>query len=284
MKKLLITALKNLKIFLAVVLYFIILFALGYYIFAYFTKPLNNRDWVLDQAILPQANFEGDLVHIKNIRNNKYRSTTDFDVRYYDKTFDLNKINSVWYVIEPFSGQKEGTAHTLLSFGFEDGSYVSISVEIRKEKGEAFSVLKGLLRQYELAYIIADENDVIKLRSNFRKDEVFLYPINTGKEKIRDVFVSMLNRSNKLQSEPEFYNTLTSNCTTNIVSHVNEITPNKISFSFKVVMPAYSDELAYELGLLDNTLSLEELRAKYKINERALMYENDINFSQKIRD
>lgn len=270
------------KIF-KVLLIGILLLILSYTLFVLFTRPSANRDWVADQSVLAQTTFDNNLVHIKNIRNTNYRTTTDFDIRYYDKTFDLDKINSVWYMIEPFSGQKQGTAHTLISFGFDDGSYVSISAEIRKEKGEAFSVVKGLFRQYELVYIVADEQDVIKLRSNFRKDEVFLYPVNASKEKIRELFISMLTRANKLAVDPEFYNTFTNNCTTNIVSHVNEISPKKVPFSFKVVMPAYSDELAQQIGLLDNSISLEELRAKYKINERAERYGEDPEFSTKIR-
>ncbi len=271
------------KIF-KVLLIGILLLVLFYTLFVLFTRPSANRDWVPDQSALAQTTFDNNLVHIKNIRNTNYRTTTDFDILYYDKTFDLDKINSVWYMIEPFSGQKQGTAHTLLSFGFDDGSYVSISAEIRKEKGEAFSVVKGLLRQYELVYIVADEQDVIKLRSNYRKDDVFLYPVKASKEKIRELFVSMLTRANKLAVDPEFYNTFTNNCTTNIVSHVNEISPKKVPFSFKVVMPAYSDELAQQIGLLDNSVSLEELRAKYKINERAEKYRDDKDFSKGIRE
>jgi hypothetical protein len=271
---------KIFKIFLIVLLLLILLYTL----FVIFTRPSANLDWVADQSVLAESTFDKNLVHIKNIRNTNYRTTTDFDIRYYDKTFDLDKINSVWYMIEPFSGQKQGTAHTLLSFGFDDGSYVSISAEIRKEKGEAFSVVKGLLRQYELVYIVADEQDVIKLRSNYRKDEVFLYPVNASKEKIRELFVSMLTRANKLAAEPEFYNTFTNNCTTSIVAHVNEISPKKVPFSFKVVMPAYSDELAQQIGLLDDSISLEALRAKYKINERAERYGDDPEFSKGIRE
>jgi hypothetical protein len=246
-------------------------------------RPSVNRDWNADQAVLPEVTFSGDEVAIKNIRNINYRSTSDFDVRYYDKTFDLNKLESVWYMVEPFSGYGAGAAHTLLSFGFGGNDYVAVSVEIRKEKGEHFSAVKGLLRQYELTYVIADERDVIKLRSNYRKDKVFLYPVQTSKENMRKLFVSMLTRSEKLAKDPEFYNTLTSTCTTNIVSHVNEIAPGRIPFSFKVLMPAYSDELAQKIGIIDSSVPLEELRAKYLINERAEKYGDDPLFSTRIR-
>lgn len=271
---------KIIKIFVIIIA---ILF-ISYGIFSIVVRPSLNRDWNSDQEILAKSVIDGNKISISNIRNINYRTTSDFDVRYYDKTFDLNKLNSVWYIVEPFSGHGAGAAHTMLSFGFENGDYVSISVEIRKEKGESFGAFAGLLRQFELVYVIADERDIIKLRSNYRKDKVFLYPAKTSKENMQKLFVSMLNRANKLATEPEFYNTLTSTCTTNIVSHVNEIVPGRIPFSYKVLMPAYSDELAYKIGLIDNSLSLEEMRKKYLINERASKYADSIDFSKKIRE
>ncbi len=271
-------------------LYLLALIIISYPVFILAVRPSLTRDWTRDEQILARATFDGDLVKITDIRNITYRSTGDYDVHYYDKTFDLGKLESVWYMVEPFTGHGAGAAHTLVSFGFEDGSYVAISVEIRKEKGESFGAVKGLLRQYELVYIIADEKDVIKLRSNYRKDQVFLYPIKTTKENMRSLFISMLERANKLATEPEFYNTLTSTCTTNIVSHVNEIVPDRVPFSFKVLMPAYSDELAYKIGLFEtkaidgHTMTLEELRTKYKINDKAEKYANDPEWSKRIRE
>ncbi len=267
---------------IAIILTAIIFFA--YFVFSLAVRPSLNRDWNKDQEVLARASFNGDLVSISNIRNINYRSTKDYDVLYYDKTFDLNKIESVWFMVEPFTGHGAGAAHTLVSFGFEGGEYVAVSAEIRKEKGESFGAVKGLLRQYELVYVVADERDVIKLRSNYRKDEVFLYPVNTTKEKMRAMFISMLERANKLATEPEFYNTLTSTCTTNIVSHINDLVPGRVPFSFKVLMPAYSDELAYKLGLIDNSMPFEKLREKYHINERALKYADDPLFSARIRE
>lgn len=262
----------------------ILLSALMYGALVVLVRPSLTRDWTPDQVVLARAEISGDTVSITNIRNISYRTTSDYDVRYYDKTVDLNKLESVWYLVEPFSGHGAGAAHTLLSFGFEGGDYVAISVEIRKEKGESFSPVKGLLRQYELVYVIADERDVIKLRSNYRKDDVFLYPVQTTRENIRRLFISMLTRANKLATEPEFYNTLTSTCTTNLVAHVNEITPGRIPFSYKVLMPAYSDELARGIGLIDASLSIEELRMKYRINDRASAYADDPRFSERIRE
>jgi len=246
-------------------------------------RPSNNRDWSLDQSILSFAEINENLVNIHNIRNFTYASTTSYTPNYYNKTFDLDKIKSVDYIVEPFS-EWAGSAHTFLTFGFEDNQYVSISIEIRKEKGESFSALKGLFKQYELMYVIADEKDVIKLRSNYRKDQVYLYPIKTTKEKMRALFLDMVQKANCLKDHPEFYNTLTDTCTTKIAKHVNKISPKRIPFSFKILFPGYSDRLVYDLGLIDTSLSFEEIRAKYIINEKALKYANDPDFSIKIRE
>lgn len=273
-------SLRLLKYLLALIL----LLVLAYAALIVLVRPSLDRDWTRDQTVLARAEISGDTVSITDIRNINYRTTSDYDVRYYDKTFDLNKLESVWYMVEPFSGHGAGAAHTLVSFGFAGGDYVAMSVEIRKEKGESFSPVKGILRQYELVYVIADERDVIKLRSNYRKDEVFLYPMKTTKENMRKLLVSMIERANKLATEPEFYNTLTSTCTTNLVAHVNDIVPGRIPWSYKVLMPAYSDELAREVGLIDDTLSIEELRAKYRINDKAMKYADDPLFSERIRE
>lgn len=246
-------------------------------------RPSNDRDWALDQVVLPYAEMEGDGVRVHNIRNFTYRSVQDYDVSYYDKTYNLNDIESLWYVVEPFSDWK-GAAHTFLSFGFKGSEFVGISVEIRKEKGEKFSSLHGLLKQYELMYVIGDERDLIKLRSNFRKDDVYLYPVRAPKEKIRELFVSMIGRANELREKPEFYNTLTNTCTTNIVSHINAIAPKKIPFSPKILLPGYSDQLAYDLDLIDTDQSFEQARARYRINERAMRYADSLDFSVKIRE
>lgn len=245
-------------------------------------QPSTQRDWSADQAVLPLADIRGDLATIRNIRNFTYRTTDDYTPAYYDKTFDLSKLESAWFVVEPFG--KGGAAHTFVSFGFGGNDYVAISVEIRKEKRESFSVLKGLMRQYEVMYVIGDERDLVKLRTNYRNDTVYLYPVRTTREKMRRMFVSMLDRANKLAREPEFYNTATNNCTTNLVAHVNHITPKKIPFSMATLLPASSDRLAYDLGLIDTELPFEDARRRFQINELARRYADDPQFSVRIRE
>ena len=260
----------------------VVLAAVAYAAIVLPRRPSNDRDWARDQRELPRATFAGDTVRVENVRDIRYRSTTDFDVAHDDRVYDLSKLESVWFGVEPFSGVR-GPAHTFVSFGFRDGQYVAISVEIRKEDGESFSPLRGLLREYELMYVVGDERDLVKLRSNYRHDDVYLYRTTATPEKGRALFVSMLRRANQLAEKPEFYNTLTSTCTTNIVRHVNEIAPKRIPFSYKVLLPAYSDELAYRIGLLDTTIAFDSLRARAHINERAARYAESPEFSRLIR-
>jgi hypothetical protein len=279
------------------ILIFIILIILVTKVFLFiFTKPSNERDWSLDQdrlasAVIPTGESGENKVFVKNIRNFNYRSTIDYDREYYDREFDLDNLNRVWYLVSPFSGIP-GSAHTFLSFEFEDSDgkkdFLSVSVEIRKEKEEAFHPIKGLFNQYEVMYVLGDENDLVKLRTNHRKDLVYAYPAKASPEKARALLLDILRRTNELAENPEFYNTITNTCTTNIADHINTVTPKTIPFlSWRIMFPANSDQLAYDLGLLDvpEGLSIEELRQKYLLNEKAVEFDEiqGTDFSQLIR-
>jgi hypothetical protein len=244
-------------------------------------KPSNDRDWTVDQAVLAFAEIHDPLVTVRNIRNFAYQSEEQYTPAYYDKTFDLRKLDSVWFIVEPFGSV--GAAHTFVSFGFGERDFLAISIEIRKEKGETFSPIRGLLREYEIMYVIGDERDLVKLRANYRGDPVFLYPIRTTREGMKEMFLSMLARANALRQRPEFYNTLTNTCTTNLVSHVNAIATERVPFRPAILLPASSDRLAYDLGLIDNRRPFEETRRAAQINDLARRHGDDATFSMKIR-
>lgn len=246
-------------------------------------RPSNDRIWSPDQAVLPYAEIDGNLVTIHNIRNCKYRSETDYTVDHYDRTFDLNELQTVDFIVVPFAEAPQ-LAHTMLSFGFGGTDYLACSVEIRKELGETYSPIKGLLRQYELMYVLGDERDLVLLRTNHRLSEVYLYRSRATPQQARDLFLDVLARVNKLYQEPEFYNALTNNCTTNIVRHVNRLAPGRVPYALPVLLPGYSDRYAYDLGLLDTDTSFEETRARAKINMAAWLYRDDPNFSLRIRE
>ncbi|MGK0209369.1 MAG: hypothetical protein ACI83O_000646 [Patescibacteria group bacterium] len=245
-------------------------------------QPSNNRNWTDDQKVLSYANIDGDNIKVFNIRNFSYQTTQNYTASYYNKTYNLNEITNLYYVVEPFGGF-DGIAHTFVSFEFNTKEYLAISIEVRKEKGEEFSGIKGLFKKYELMYVVGDENDLIKLRSNYRNDSVFIYPVNTTKEKTQRLLISMLERVNQLKETPEFYNTLTSTCTTNLMKHINEVTPEKIPVSYKILLPGFSDSLAQDIKLIPQSDSIEKLREKYKINKKSQIAKDDPNYSSLIR-
>lgn len=244
--------------------------------------PSNQRDWAPDQARLPRATVAGTRVRIDNVRNAYYRTATDYDLRWETRHYDLDALESVWFVVEPF-GDWRGPAHTFLSFGFGGGDYVAISVEIRRERGETFSPWRGLVRAYELMYVVGDERDLIGLRANHRGDAVYLYPVRTSAEGRRRLFLDMLARANALAERPEFYNTLTSTCTSNIVDHIETIVPGRIGPSPRTLLPAWADDLAYDLGLIDTDLPRDRYREAHRINAAAAAHADTPGFSAALR-
>jgi len=245
--------------------------------------PSHRRDWVVGQQVLPSVTFRDSLVHVRNVRNFRYRTADDFTPGYEDRTYDLRKLERVWFVLSPFAGNWRGPAHAFLSFSFADSQHVAISVEGRREVGEEYSPFKGLLRNYELIYVIGDERDLIALRTLVWKDPVHLYPVKATPEQARKLFVRMMQRAREIERRPEFYNTALNNCATNIVDAVNTFAENKIRYSPALLLPGYSDEVAMERGLIDTDLTLEQARAAFHINERAEAAAGAEDFSLRIR-
>ena len=233
-------------------------------------------------SILARAERSGSKYTIRNIRNNQYVSNTEFVPGYYDRQIDLSQIRSVDYIVAPFT-QQPNLAHTMLSFGVDDGSYITVSAEVRKEVGEDYSVVKGLGREYELMYVVGDERDLVRLRTGHRDTNVYVYPTVATARQSQELFASMMARVNKLASAPEFYNTLSNNCTTNIRRHINELKPNRIANAWQVLLPGHSDRYAYDLGLLDQRIPFEELKAAAHVNRLAEQFYDSPDFSTRIR-
>lgn len=247
-------------------------------------EPRGDRRWIPEQATLPTASIDGPIVRIGNVRNFVYTGRRDFTPLYDTRTYDLGKLVSVWYVLTPFSDRWRGPAHSFVSFGFSDSQFVSISVEARREPGETYDAVKGLFKRFELMYVVGDERDLIGQRAAYSTDRVYLYPIKAKPEKMREMFVAMLERANKLREHPEFYNTITNNCTSNVVSHVNQVAPKTVPGGIKTILPGYTDEVAHQLGLIDSGLDLAHARARYLVNERAKRFISDSAFSLRIRE
>ncbi|MDZ4849628.1 MAG: DUF4105 domain-containing protein [Pirellulaceae bacterium] len=245
-------------------------------------QPSLHRLWRPELAVLPEADFDGNRVTIQNVRNCRYRTEEDYDVRHYNLEFDLNDVQSVDFVIVPFTNTPL-LAHTMFSFGLRNGRHFLISVEARLEQGEAYSVTGGSDNEYELMYLIGDEHDLILLRTEIRQVDVYLYPGRATPDQVQNLLVDMLARVNKLAREPEFYDTFTNNCTNNLVKHINKLRPGAIPNDLRVLLPGHSDSLAYELGLLDIEGTFEVAKLTSRVNTAAQLYKNDPDFSAKIR-
>lgn len=244
--------------------------------------PSNSRDWSPDQAVLPFAEFSGDQVLVHNVRNCTYLTVEDFVIDHHDRQIDLNQVSSVWFIVIPFKDMPS-VAHTMMSFGMDNGEHLGVSVEIRKEKNEKYGPVRGFMRQYELMYVLGEESDLLWLCANARKDDVYLYRTIANRDQARALLVDVLGRVNKLYHEPEFYDTLTNNCTNNIARHVNRLSPQRIPYDYRVLLPGYADQLAYDLGLIDTRHSFEETKRLALITPRAQAVTDRSQFSQAIR-
>jgi hypothetical protein len=243
-------------------------------------KPSNDRDWQPDLALLAYADIQGNQVTLHHIRNCEYRTETDFDVRHHDRTFDLEKIRTVdLYMIywgSPYM------AHTIVSFGFDGGDYVCFSIETRKEKGESYSAIKGLFRQFELVYVVADERDVVRLRTNYRQgEEAYLYRLRASPEQARRFFLEYLRRLNALRQQPEWYNAVDDNCTTAI--RTQRAAANRAPWDWRMLVNGYADHWLYERGMIVTNLPLTDLKRECHINARARAADKDPDFSRLIR-
>lgn len=256
---------------------------LGVLVFMLVTNPSLSRNWSLDQFLMPEVKFTDDgMVHINNIRNVHYRTTRDYDLDYYDHDIAIDDVEAVWLAIAPFSGF--GAAHAFISFGFSDGTYMAVSIEVRRRKGKSFDPVKGFFRQFEIMYVLADERDVIGVRTNIIKYDVRLYPIGTDKDIIREVFCDVLKRAAKLGREPEFYNTIWNNCATNLVRHARRFSDKPIpAWSPAYLFPEFFDRIAYRLSILDTNLDYKTARKYFNITARAQAEGISDNFSKAIR-
>jgi hypothetical protein len=249
---------------------------------AYFV-PSNERVWSPDQERLATADISKDAVLVRNVRNCKYLTEADYVVDYYDRLISLDDIVSVDYIVVPFQAMPS-MAHTMLSFGTRDGQRLAVSVEIRKEAGESYSAVKGLLNEFEVRYVVADERDVIDLRSRHRGDDVLVYPLRATPAQVQAVFVGMMRDANRIAERPEFYNTLSNNCTTAIFEHFHVLTKRQFSLSDpRIVLPGLSDQLVYELGLIDTTASFAETKQRANVSGLARQQRENPNYSQAIR-
>jgi len=227
-----------------------------------------------------RATFDGSRVTIENVRNFRYRSESDYDQLWETRTYDLDAIRAADLFLS-FWGPTQ-IAHTIVSWDFGNGQHLAISIETRKERGESYSALRGFFHQYELYYVVADERDLVGLRTNYRGEQVYLYRFNAPAPQARALLVDYLSQVNQLADHPQWYNALTQNCTTTIRGHAQNIGAGR-ALDWRLLLNGHLDELLYERGQIDTSLPFADLRARSNITEKAKAADDSPDFSTEIR-
>lgn len=247
-------------------------------------RPTNRRRWRRGQHRLATTEISGNTVAIRNLRCFRWHPDGPPNEHYLDRSYDLGRLRRLDFIVTRF-GMKGLAAHTMLSFGFEDGEQLVLSIEIRRREGQHFSILQGLFRSFELQYILGEERDLVHLRTNIQDDATYLYPVHVDPENIRRLLLSVLKRANALAENPEFYNSVKNACTTNLIKHFNAVGLCKASARGpRAVVSGLSDGLLHDLGLIGDGTKLRTLRKSRRINERARAYGDGPEFSGRIRD
>lgn len=247
-------------------------------------EPSNERDWAPDVARQLSVEREGDRVRLHNVRDFEWQTPDTATTRWETREYDLSQLDSVDMAVSYWMGP--AIAHTLVTFGFTDGRHLTFSVEIRRERDEAFSISGGFFKQFELNLIAADENDILRLRSNVRHEDVYLYNVGLSPAARRELFLAYLQEADRLRQHAEFYNTLTSNCTTIVFDMADKIVPG-LPKDIRLILSGYLPEYVYAVDGLDVTHPLELLRHNGYINPRAqaVPYNaGSVAFSRAIRD
>jgi len=242
----------------------------------------HERDWAPEVSVFPWAEIDGDRVTLHNIRSCDYRSESDFDLRHRSDTFDLSRMTGV-DLFQVYWGSP-AIAHTMLSFGFDDGRRICLSVETRRERGEAYDALKGFFRQYELIYIWGEETDLVRLRTDHRGETVYRYQLIVPIEKARAILLEYLRTTNALRDTPQWYNALLDNCTTSLIGHARPIVNPGASLDWRWFANGYLHEVMHERGTLDSSVPLDQLRRDGLVNGRAPAHLTGTDYSRRIRE
>jgi hypothetical protein len=242
-------------------------------------RPRSNGDWAAGMEVLPRAEIVGNTLRVRNFRNFSYTSSGEATPRYEERTYDLARLSSVDYFLAHWSGPT--MAHTLVSFGFDDGQFLCVSVEARRQRWQSYSPLLGLFRSYELMFVLGDERDIVRLRTNIRREQVYMYRLSLPPQDLRRRLLDYVKRIEMLAAQPDWYNSVTSNCTTNLFYHRHANVPWWLKPY--IFLNGLSARAMYQLGFMDNSLPYRELQARCAIRERALAAGDAADFSQQIR-
>jgi len=243
-------------------------------------SPSHDRPWRPEVAVMPRAFIDGDRVRITGVRNFEYHTRDDFTVRYEEHEVSLSHLRGIDFFVSYWSEGLVG--HTFLSFIFDDAPPLSISIETRPEVGESFAPIASLFKQFELIYVVGDERDLVGVRTNYRRETVYLYRLNASPDDARRLLLIYLARINELADRPEFYNLLSNSCTINIIRYANAA-GRQGKLDVRHIFNGLIDRYLYYSGRVDTSLPFEELRRRSLINPAAQAADNAPNFSEQIR-
>jgi len=243
-------------------------------------SPSHDRPWRPEVAVMPRATIDGDRVRITGVRNFEYRSLNDFTARYEEREVQLSHLTGLDFFVSYWSEGLVG--HTFLSFIFDNAPPLSISIETRPEVGEGFDPLASLFKQFELIYVVGDERDLVRVRTNYRKETVYLYRVNSSLANARKLLMVYLTRINELADRPEFYHLLSNSCTINTIRYANAA-GRAGRFDIRHLFNGLIDNYLYYSGRIDTTLPFAELRRRSQINEAAQAADDAPDFSERIR-
>ena len=258
---------------------FVVLFA-GVLMWWLTLSPTSDSDWQPDVAQKARAEIQGDEVTLHNVRNCDYRTEADYTPHWETRTVRISQITGIDLAVNYWGSP--WIAHPILSFQLADAPPICFSIETRKKLGQTYSTIGGLYRQFELIYIVADERDVIRVRTNYRKGEdIYLYHTTISPVHARERFLEYIHSLNALRDKPRWYNAVTTNCTTSI--RTQHPPGERIPWDWRILLNGKGDELLYQHGVIDRSLPFAELKARSLVNARAQAAGDSPDFSQLIR-
>src|SRR2546427_12427089 len=244
-------------------------------------SPTSDSDWQADVAQKAWADIQRDEVTVHNVRNCDYRTETDYTPRWETRTVRISQITGIGLAVVDWGSP--WIAHPIVSFQFADAPPHCFSIETRKKLGQSYSTIGGLYRQFELIYIVADERDVIRVRTNYRKEDIYLYRTTISRAHARERFLEYIHSLNALRNKPRWYNAITTNCTTSIRT---QHPPNeRLPWDWRILLNGKGDELMYEGHLiLTGGVPFAELKTRSLIDTRARAANDSPDFSKLIRE
>lgn len=258
-----------------------------------FVTPNADIDWAPEQARQPHVEFiedsidgdsvSGKRVHVDHVRNFTWRTATEFEPAFYNRTYDVNQLDSMYYCVAAMP-LWEGVAHVFVSFGFTDGKFVAVSVEGRRPEGVPYRLIPSMFRRFQLMYVVGDERDVLGLRGAIWKKPVYFYPVRSTPERKRAIFLDVMERAHSLEEHPEFYHLITNNCMNNITWHLRRIGGRAVPGDLRVLLTGFSDRVAYYMGFIDTDLPFAKAREAFRVDQWMQTQPLDAEFSKRLRE